>query len=1130
MPAPVAEVIAGSPWRPPPPSNPLGGLLRRLGRRLARAGILGVAVLLTLVPLGALVLVTQKQAERTVQTEARESARSSARAGANVVSAEIRGLEDVVEAYAQRQLLERELHGGAGRQQRVRRHLRELRNARDGISAAWVLEPGGRLVDILPATPSSVGRSFTFRDYYRGVMRRGDTYVSEAFVVASRNRPLSIAVADLVEDPRGGRPGVLAAGYDLAAIQRFVTRYAEAERIVLTVTDQTGTVVAGRGGPRREKPSLRMDPLVAAALAGRGGFARRSGPEGTTLAASAPVAELGWTVVAEVEEDRALAGVAQLHETQMLFGIPLGIGLLAGLVLLAASLRRRSRAEEALRLSEARALGIVQTSPDAFVALDESGRITAWNPAAERMFGWSQDEVLGSPLTETIIPPALREAHIAGMARFLRTREPRVIGQSLELPALRRDGSEVPIEIAISATERPDGMAIHAFIRDISARKRDEEELREAHAKAVEASRLKSEFVANMSHELRTPLNGVIGMNDLLLQTRLEPEQREYAAMARRAGETLLSLISDILDFSRIEAGRLELDEVDFEIREVVDDACAILAESATTKGLELLAWVDPEVPARMRGDDLRLRQVLINLIGNAIKFTEAGEVIVRVAVEGERLGFEVSDTGIGISAEQQERLWAPFTQADASTTRNFGGTGLGLTISRNLVEAMRGTIGVRSTPGVGSRFHFDLPLTAASAAAGERSRPADGGQVLAGRRMLVVDDNATNRAVLEGQLSAWGVRVTVAADGAAALDILRTAGESFDLALLDSDMPGLDGLELAAAIRSDPSIPPLVLALLTSSGGERTAAREADFRLYLTKPVRHETLRTALVRALTDVPAVADRPTHAPVERADGAAILVAEDNPVNQIVARATLEKLGFAVDIAADGERAVAMSEARDYVAILMDCQMPQLDGYSATGVIRGREAAGGRRVPIVAMTAHALKGDRERCLAAGMDDYLTKPIDHAELDRVLREWVPADAPAPARAGAGEEEPAVTAVGAPDADDFLDPAAAARLRAEHSATTLSALAALFEQEAPARLADLSAAARLGEPEPLWQAAHRLRSSCRIVGAVGMERLCEVLEDHGRAGRADACRPLVARLEAAYQPVASALQRQLD
>ena len=1025
--------VSGAPWRPPPPRSPLTALLRRLVRRLKGGGILGVAALLTLVPLAALVGVTQNQAERTVTAEARDAAQSSARAGANVVSAEIRGLEDVVQAYAERRLLQRELHG-PGPRHGVRRHLRELSAARDGISATWVLEPDGRLIDILPATPEIVGRSFAFRDYYRGVVRARRAYVSESFVVASRNHPLSVAVADLVPAPDGGRPGILAAGYDLAAIQRFVTRYAAAERIALTVTDQSGKVVAGPGGPQPTLRSLRDDPLVADALAGRSGFARRDRASGAVLAASAPVAGLGWTVIAEVEEDDALAGVAQLRQTQLMLGVPLGVGLLAGAALLGLTLRRRARAEEALRLSEERALGIVQTSPDGFVALDESGRITAWNPAAERMFGWSEAEVLGRRLTETIVPPALREAHAAGMARFIRTRQPRVIGQSLELPALRRDGTEMPMEIAISATERPDGMVIHAFIRDISKRKRDEEELREAHAQAVEASRLKSEFVANMSHELRTPLNGVIGMNDLLLQTSLAPEQREYAAIARRAGAALFALVSDILDFSKIEAGRLELDEIDFDVREVVDDACAIVAETAFTKGLELIVCVEPGVPARIRGDDVRLRQVLINLISNGIKFTDSGEVVVRVAVTSKRLRFEVSDTGIGIDPEHQEKLWEAFTQADASTTRNFGGTGLGLTISRKLVEAMNGTIGVDSAPGTGSTFHFEVPLTL-------------------------------------------------------------------------SDSPG---------------------------------ARRPDSA----RPFHAPGSRSRMAAGDATRPAVAD-----------GATLLVAEDNPVNQMVAQATLEKLGFAVEIAEDGERALAMSAERDYAAIFMDCQMPRLDGYSATAAIREREAASGRRVPIVAMTAHALKGDRERCLAAGMDDYLTKPIDYRELDRVLRERVtpssraagvplsPDDQPSPAdgedpdrfQPPAAEGAPAGTdPPGHPDAetlaDAWLDAAAAAQLRAEHSATMLRNLAALFEREAPARLADLSDAARRGETEPLWQAAHRLKSSCRIVGAVGMQRLCEELEDHGRAGRADACEGLVARLEAAYGPVASALQRQLD
>ena len=1099
-------------------------LTGRLPRRARSSGVgvVTLAGLLTIIPLLALVGITQNQAERTVRTEARAAAQTSARAGANAVAAELRGLQDVVRAYAQRRLLADRLRRGDPRIAPVRRHLSQLAVARDGISTAWALDARGRLVDIVPATPEIVGRSFTFRDYYRGATRAGGTYVSEAFVVASHDRPLSVAVADLVMTPGGERAGMLVAGYDLTAIERFIRRYAAAERVRLTVTDQRGIVVASPSGPSDGRRSLRDDPLVAEALAGRSATGMRAAATGEVLAASVPVTGVGWTVTAEVDEAKALAGVMALRRTQLIFGIPLGLALVAGIALLSRALHRRARAEEALRLSEERALGIVRSSPDAFVALDQDGVITAWNPAAERMFGWPEAEAVGRALSATIVPPQLREAHDAGLARFVRTGQARLIGHILELPAEHRDGREIPIEISISAIDRADGISVHAFIRDVSKRKRGEEALREAHARAVEASRLKSEFVANMSHELRTPLNGVIGMTDLLLQSRLDDEQRQYADMARRAGEGLLSLISDVLDFSKIEAGKLELDEIEFDLRYMVEDACEIVAEAAFAKGLELLPWVDSAVPARIRGDDARLRQVLINLVGNAVKFTEEGEVLVRVALAGERLRFEVSDTGIGIPAAQQERLWEAFTQADASTTRQFGGTGLGLAICRQLATAMDGTIAVESEPGRGSTFSFEIPLQAVESGreAAPRSR-RDEERSLAGQRVLVVDDNATNRAILEAQLSAWGVSVTAVDGGEAALLALRATEEPFDLALLDFAMPGLNGVELAQAIRSDPGIGPVVLALLTSSGGERTAARDADIRLYLTKPVRHAQLRAALVRVLFGrLSPPPEAFVRSQVEPA-GFTVLVAEDNPVNQLVARATLEKLGFRVDVAPDGEQAVAMSAAEDYAAIFMDCQMPRLDGYSATAMIRRREDGAGRRTPIVAMTAHALKGDRERCLAAGMDDYLAKPLDHDELQRVLREWVAraaADTAPTVRTPAGDDG---------DADDAVDASELDALRALHSGPVVGSLVALFAEEAPARIADMSAAAEGGDGDALSQAAHRLKSSCRILGAVGMEDLCAELERRGGEGDVAACEPLVARLAAAHEGVRATLRQ---
>ncbi len=766
------------------------------------------------------------------------------------------------------------------------------------------------------------------------------------------------------------------------------------------------------------------------------------------------------------------------------------------------------KTQEALAYERDLLQAMLENIPDSIYFKDTASHFIAGSRASARKLGLSSpEEAIGKTDFDFFSLEHAQEA-FDDEQRIIRTGEPVIAKTERETWT---DGREAWVLTTKVPLRNKEGVIIGTLgiSKDITDLKRAERELALARDAALESAQLKSEFLANMSHEIRTPMNAIIGMTGLLLDTRMTAEQQDFAETIRKGADALLAIINDILDFSKIEAGKLVIEQIDFDLYETVEGTVELLAESAQSKELELASWVHAGVPASLRGDPGRLRQVLTNLLGNAIKFTARGEVVADVTQESESdkevvLRFAVRDTGIGIPSEAQTRIFQAFAQADGSMTRRYGGTGLGLAIRRQLVELMRGRIGFESQAGRGSVFWFTLPLEKQL-----QPRPAalETRSALEGVRVLIVDDNETNRQIVHHQILSWRMRNGSAGSGSEALAALRreaAAGRPYALAILDMQMPEMDGLSLARAIKADPALAATKLVMLTSLGylPQEREWKEAGIAAYLIKPVRQSRLFDCLTTVLSEskpVPAPAPRPH--PVPSATSARtvsdpgrksvrILLAEDNVVNQKVALRQMQKLGYTADAVANGVEVLRALETIPYAIVLMDCQMPEMDGYEATRQIRQREispasASAAQRRYIIAMTANALSGDREECLAAGMNDYISKPVRLEELDWALQRGCDFLQSASALA------PATPA-------PALDPAALRNLRSLREQTRpdpLVELIDLFLQDVPQRVGWLEEAVGKNDALALESAAHGLKGSASNLGAYPLASLCDEL-----------------------------------
>jgi signal transduction histidine kinase/CheY-like chemotaxis protein len=916
-----------------------------------------------------------------------------------------------------------------------------------GFITVFAADSGGNVHEIYP--PPEGGApipTIADRQYFIDAIRSGHVTISEVILGRLSHVPI-VTIAMPVLGTNGTVAGVAGGSLDLSKFQDFVQGFGTLPDVSIAIVDQRDRVIyaSGRAG-YSPLQSLAGDPLVTARANADHGIFRyqHEGPDakgGVRLAAAADVPAAEWRVLVA----QPLINLRLQSAGYYAFTLTLVVLALGGAVLGA---RRFSRA---------------LTEP-----LEELVRIVR-NISAR-----------GRPdLAKLSSDPPAEIAELLGDVNSMHSR----LADSYQR-----------LQQALAQRERLNG-ELRLLTEDLDRKVRDRTaELAKATRVAEEANQAKSEFLANMSHEIRTPLNGIIGMTELALDTALSAEQREYLSMVKTSADALLSILNDILDFSKIEMRKLELEQIPFSLRDQLAELLKPMALRAEQKGLEVVCHVLPDVPSVGVGDPGRLRQVLVNLVGNAIKFTERGQILVQVQVESADaaqcvLHYFVSDSGIGVPREKQQTIFEPFRQADGSTTRRFGGTGLGLAISSTLIELMGGRIWLESAPHEGSTFHFTLPLGVSDA------RPETTTVDLTDLPVLIVDDNAVNRRMLHDLLLRWKMRPTVVDGGAAALTALRdasSAGRPFALLLLDANMPAMDGFEVARQIHGEVKIAGPTIMMLSSSGlyDERTKLRDVGVMQHLTKPVDQRELLAAIGRALSREQGSRPPlpPSMMPADLPDRRLrVLLAEDNVVNQRLAASLLGRRGHKVTIAANGREALDALERNAFDVVLMDVQMPEMGGFEATAAIRERERTTGGHLPVIAMTAHAMKGDRERCLAAGMDEYLTKPLDSRKLCDLVERMA-------------DGRPAATSP-APAAEEVaLSDRVLARVGGDRQ--LLLEISRLFIDDAPAHLQRIREALDAHDGESLRRAAHTLKGAAANFDAIGLVDAARSLEEIGRTG----------------------------